>query len=112
MKKTIYILIGIIFITWVGYRGYRIGVESNRVVFNAARDIGEFRVQSVEFRDKRALRFTNGRADVPCATAKKINVGVKLSDGSVVQRVTKSPSVETGLCAIFAPSDGVVFSNQ
>ena len=109
MNKFIYIILGITLISWVGYRAYRISSESQRTVFNAARDVGENRNSRIEIRDSRPLHFINGRADLPCVAAKKINAGDSLSGGAKIGRVIKSPSSDTGLCAVFANvPDGIL----
>jgi hypothetical protein len=117
MKKLIYILIGIILCTWVGYRINVIYTESQREVFNTAR-MQAVPVETMIARSesgvlKEPLYIKNNRAYVSGARVRKFGVGQRVGGGHIISVASKL-DLDTGMHLIrtIDVADGEQFAEQ
>lgn len=116
-KKLIYILIGFIFICWIGFRINSIYQESKREVFNVARQPAISVETMTAHRETGILReplfVKNNKAFVPASRLNKFHPGQVIDSGRIIS-VSKNIDLDTGMYMIKTSGvvDGSHFSEQ
>lgn len=102
-KKLIYILIGAIFVCWIGFRINSIYQESKRQVFNVARQSAVSVETMIAGREMGVLRepifVKNNTAFVSAARVNKFRPGQTIENGRIIS-VSKNINLDTGMYQI------------
>ncbi len=103
-KKLLWIILGLVFALWVGYRIYAIAAESRRIVFNSARveslPVTTIVLSSGQNTLREPLYIKNNKAYVSAARAKKFGSGQKIENGGSVRSVSNKIDLDSGMYII------------